>query len=236
MAADWDVLRDPKKHWTARCTLAVERLDEPTLGKILVVLRSTHYKERPFAKELYNKLQEFKVCVAAERQAFPHEVLHAFPESPKNLPKHSFDYVNSEQDPVDVRMPGINAIVAAIPLHKSSKLLKDVCVMRGSKLQHIRQEFKDLQRALVGEEADDGIVLTQTEGSCKLHGSLSLKKFKQERSDQAIEWEALPKNAAERALYCRYKADLWMLRAECVKAFSTGQVRATGAMALRANG
>ena len=96
-------------------------------------------------------------------------MLQAFPESPKDLPKHIFDYAYSEEDPVDVQMPRINAIVSAFPLRKSSKLLKDVCVMPKNKLQHIRQEFKDLQRALVGEDPDDGIVLAQARGLCKLH-------------------------------------------------------------------
>ncbi len=223
---DWDVFRDHKKHWTAKCSRAVERPmlvgcsnpDEPTLGKILAVLCGTHYTELPSAKVLYDKLQDLKQCVAAERKAFPHEQLQMFPASPYDLPEHIFEYAYSEGAPVDVQMPGINTIVASIPLRKNSRLLKGTGDVNKSQLLKVKQEFCDLKNALVGEEAVNSIVLLQDEGASKMHAMPALKKFKQERSDEAIEWDDLPKNVAEKVLYCKYKADLWKLRAEVAHA------------------
>ena len=211
---DWDVFRDPRKQWNVKLTRGVERQmlvgcrhpDEHSLQRLLAMLLATHYDELPPARHIYDKLQELKACVAIERKPFPHECIMKFPESPKDLPDEIYSFAYSGGVPVHVELPGINMVINKIPLRKNSKLLKD----RAPKSRKDREEWASLKNSVEGD--DDAMVIHSSDN--RLVSSQGLKKFKRERSDEAVGYDDLPHDPEEEALYIKYKADLWKLRAQ----------------------
>jgi hypothetical protein len=224
-AEDWDVFRDQTKPWMVKVCRAVERpmlagalhLDEQSLGRILGLLVSTHYDEIPPARSLYAKLQELKTAVSTERKSYPFVQLKEFPDDPNELPEDIFAFAYAEGAPVDVELHGINVIVDRIPLRSNSKLLNDEPKMTVK----VKKEFEALKKATEGDADAEGIVVSYNAAGSMVTKD-SLKKFKQARSDAALDFDDLPQDADEKALYCQYKMDLWKLRCSKIKSDSMG--------------
>ena len=129
---DWDWFKDPKRSFYQKLTKLVDRgnllgcnhPDEQTLKWMLAMLLMTHYGDMPSAAIIYEKLQELKQIVAAERKASPLEQLQSFPNTPSELPKDIYSYAYSDGDPIAVELPGVNAIADKISLRSNNRLLK----------------------------------------------------------------------------------------------------------------
>ena len=114
--------------------------DEHTLGETLATLCAAHYSELPSAKQLYDKLQDLKLCVDIERKPYPYEAPKSYPEKLADLPADIWDFAYAEGGPVDVEIPGISHIVNKIPLRKNSKLLKQE--LSKQEVKQLKQEFQ----------------------------------------------------------------------------------------------
>jgi hypothetical protein len=130
---DWKIFNDAKKPFSAKMTAAAERgisigltnPDEQTLKWLLAMLLAVHYPELPSYRQIYEKLQELKLCYNAEKKPFPHEQPVVFPETASELPQCIIDYAYTAEDPaVCVHCHGINTVAEHIPLRSNSKLLK----------------------------------------------------------------------------------------------------------------
>ncbi len=86
---DWDFIRDPKKPWHAKmtrvvwraCLLGITTFNEQTWKWVLAMLLLTCYDELPTHQQIFDKLQELKMCFKAEKRIYPLEHLQEFPES-----------------------------------------------------------------------------------------------------------------------------------------------------------
>jgi len=132
--ADWAVFNDPKRSWHSKMTTGVERamslglwdFHEQTLKWLLAMLLLCHYTDGiPAYKQIYEKLQDLKKCVAAERRICDHEQLIEFPDTPEELPPSIWRSAYADGKPVRIQLTGVSTIADHIPLRGNSKLLKE---------------------------------------------------------------------------------------------------------------
>ena len=126
--SDWDIIRNPKKSFEAKMSTTALRLNlvgcgrasEQTLKWVLALLLLVSYDELPPAKTRYQKLQDLKNCMTAERKAWGLEVLQGFPDTPGELPDAIYQHAYSEGPPVSVELSGLGVIAEKfIPLRKT---------------------------------------------------------------------------------------------------------------------
>lgn len=132
-ASDWEVMRSKATSWLAKQTTLIERgmsvgcvePNEQCCKWALATLLLMHYDTLPAAKQIYDKVVDFKAAYEAERRPYPHEQVHTFPEDPSALPQQVYDHAYADDNkPVQAALPGINSVANLIPLRKNSKLIK----------------------------------------------------------------------------------------------------------------
>ena len=131
-ATDWDCFRS-NQPWSAKMTCLIARAnsigcthpDEQCVKWMLAMLLCVCYPELPTAKERFAKFQELKQCAITERQPFIHEHLVTFPTSVNDLPSHMWQHAYASESPINVELIGINLVANRIPLRKNSKLLQE---------------------------------------------------------------------------------------------------------------
>ena len=131
-AGDWKFLDDPKKPWSGKMATVVERANsigcthpsEQSLKWMMALLLVVHYDELPSYRTIYDKLQELKQTVIAERKPWAFEVIIEFPDDPHELPKDIFNSAYDADPPTKRDFVGTNAVAESVPLRKNSKLLK----------------------------------------------------------------------------------------------------------------
>lgn len=170
--SDWDFIRNPKNSWHAKMTRLAERgallgivhPTEHTIKWALALLLIVCYDELPTYQEIYQKLQDFKLCFTSERKSYPLQHLCVYPDTPQELSEDMFKYAYDAEQPTTVHLPGFNNVGENhIPLRKNSKLLT-----RGSKnatpkdvdcAVHIKNERKS---------ADAITIVPQASGSARV--------------------------------------------------------------------
>ena len=131
-ASDWAFLDDPKKPWSAKMAKVVERGNsigcthpsEQCLKWMMALLLVVHYDELPSYRTIYDKLQELKQTVTAERKPWAFQCIMEFPDDPHTLPEDIFNSAYGAEPPVKRDFVGINAVAESVPLRGNSRLLK----------------------------------------------------------------------------------------------------------------
>ena len=107
------------------------------------------------------------------------------------LPRDVFDVAYSQAVLATVDLPGIIVIIERIPLRSNLKLLKEV---PSPKVQaEVKQEWDSLKqrtiRGDIGQECSSVIATTDERKLIKAEG---LKRFQQERSNAAVDFDDQP--------------------------------------------
>lgn len=138
IAFEWAILMDPQKSMHTKMATCVHRArllgiwnpDEQAVKWLLALIYKCHYAELPPPKQRLKQVNELKELFVSEQgsqhMAIP-AGLRTYPGNARELPGSLYNAAYSEDQPPEDRsdaMTGLAGIANAIPLRKTSKLLK----------------------------------------------------------------------------------------------------------------